>query len=159
MTAGGPLSKAILDAKHKGRVPVIVDIKPISPRDGDLLNQRTPSDLGRMAQAAGACATSVVTEARHFGGSVEMLREVAESCDLPVLQKDFFSRVEQVEESFQAGAAAFLIILSMTTDDVAAELYHRGRELGLEAVVEIHTTDELKRALKLGTDDYRHQQP
>ena len=147
--SGGPFSKAILEAKQAGRVPVIVDIKPVSPRDGDLLNQRTPGDLGRLADAAGACATSVVTESRHFGGSVDILREVAASCNLPVLQKDFFSRIDQVEESRDAGAAAFLIILSMTSDYLALKMYERGREIGVEAVVEIHTEDELKRALKL----------
>ena len=149
ITSGGPFSKAILEAKQADRVPVIVDIKPVSPRDGDLLNQRTPGDLGRLIEAAGACATSVVTESRHFGGSVDMLREVAASCNLPVLQKDFFSSIDQVEESHNAGAVAFLIILSMTPDDVALKIYERGRELGMEAVVEIHTANELKRALKL----------
>ncbi len=128
---------------------MIVDIKPVSPRDGDLLSNRTPADLARAAQAAGACAVSVVTEPVHFGGSIDMLREVAEACNLPVLQKDFFTRPEQVDESFEAGASAFLIILSTVSDEVASRLHERGLALGMEAVVEIHTENELKRALKL----------
>ncbi len=143
------LSKAILDAKNDHRVPVIVDIKPISPRDGNLLNQRTPAELAQLVEVNGACATSVVTESRHFGGSIDMLQAVTHSCGLPVLQKDFFSSIDQVDESHKAGAAAFLIILAMTSDEVAAELYERGRQLGMEAVVEIHTAEELKRALAL----------
>lgn len=149
MTRDLSLSEAILSAKEVGRVPVIVDIKPVSPRDGDLLNRRKPADLARMVEQAGACAVSVVTEPGHFGGSVDMLREVARSCSLPVLRKDFFSDPAQVQESFEAGAAAFLLILATTTDEIADNLLEKGRQLGMEAVVEIHTPEELARALRL----------
>ena len=149
MTRGRALSDAILNATQEGRKPVIVDIKPVSPRDGDLLNRRKPADLARLVEQSGACAVSVVTEPEHFGGSVDMLREVARSCGLPILQKDFFSDPAQVVESFEAGASAFLLILATTTDSVAEELLNKGRQLKMEAVVEIHTPDELARALKL----------
>jgi len=130
-------------------VPLIVDIKPISPRDGDLLNLRKPADLARLAEEAGACALSVVTEPEHFGGSIELLREVTESSSLPVLQKDFFSRPEQIKESRDAGASAFLLTLATIPDEIALNLYRLGLQLELEAVVEVHTADELKRALRL----------
>ena len=149
MTNARPFSEAILEARKSGRVPVIVDIKPVSPRDGNLLKQRNPLDLGRSVKAAGACAVSVVTESGHFGGSIGMLREVVRSCELPVLQKDFFSETSQVIESYEAGASAFLLIMATTSDAVAQKLYRKGRQLGMEAVVEIHTAEELKRALKL----------
>ena len=149
MTAKRSLSNAIIEAKRGGRSPVIVDIKPVSPRDGDLLKERTPAQLARIVQEAGACAVSVVTEPVHFGGSVEMLREVADGCDLPVLQKDFFTRPEQVDESCDAGASAFLLILSTVSDEVAHKLHERGKELGMEAVVEVHTEQELQRAIAL----------
>ena len=149
LTGDCPLSKAISDAQNTGRVPVIVDIKPISPRDGNLLKQRKPADLGRLAEHAGACAVSVVTESGHFGGSIDMLREVTQACSLPVLQKDFFSEPSQVSESYEAGASAFLIIMATTSDEIALKLYQHGRQLGMEALVEIHTAQELKRALKL----------
>ena len=149
LTGARPFSKAILNAQYKGHVPVIVDIKPLSPKDGDLLKQRKPSDLGRLAKQAGACAVSVVTESSHFGGSIDMLREVTETCALPVLQKDFFSKPEQVTESYEAGASAFLIIMATTSDEIARELYQKGQQLKMESIVEIHTAEELKRALKL----------
>ena len=149
MTHARPFSEAIRAAQKIGNVPVIVDIKPVSPRDGNLLKQRSPTDLGRSVKAAGACAVSVVTESGHFGGSIDMLREVARACELPVLQKDFFSETSQVIESYEAGASAFLLILATTPDAVAQKLYRKGRQLGMEAVVEIHTAQELKRALKL----------
>ena len=144
-----PFSKAILEARKGGCLPVVVDIKPVSPRDGDLLKHRKPADLARMAEQAGACAVSVVTESRRFGGSIEMLREVAGACSLPVLQKDFFSESEQVAGSRRAGAAAFLIIMSTVSDPTAQRLYQHGRKQGMEAVVEVHTEAELERALKL----------
>jgi len=144
-----PFSDAIRDSRNKGRVPLIVDIKPVSPRDGDLLKQRKPVDLARLAEQAGACAVSVVTEANHFGGSIAMLREVTQACSLPVLQKDFFATAMQVTESYEAGASAVLIIMANTPDTVALGLYRAARQLSMEAVVEIHTREELKRALKL----------
>jgi indole-3-glycerol phosphate synthase len=127
----------------------MVDIKPISPRDGDLLGARKPADLARTLAAAGACALSVVTEPEHFGGSTEMLREVAQAVPLPVLVKDFFSTPEQITESCKAGARAVLLVMTTTPDPLAARLYPWVRELGMEAVVEIHSREELDRALKL----------
>ncbi len=149
MTGDRSFSKAILETQERARIPVIVDIKPISPRDGNLLKKRKPADLARLVEQAGACAVSVVTESRHFGGSIDVLREVTQSCSLPVLQKDFFSKPEQITESYEAGASAFLIIMATTPDEIALTLYQQGREMGMEAVVEIHTAEELKRALVL----------
>ena len=144
-----PLSAAIREAKGRGILPIVVDIKPVSPRDGDLVGPRDAADLGRTFVEAGACALSVVTEPRHFGGSLAALRRVCEAVQVPVLQKDFFSSVSQVEESRKQGAAAVLLILATTPDPLASALYRRARELALEVVVEIHTRQELERSLAL----------
>jgi indole-3-glycerol phosphate synthase len=143
------LSDAIRSAGNKGRIPVIADIKPFSPRDGDLLKKRKPADLSRLLAAAGVCAVSVVTESKNFGGNLQMLREVAQAGAVPVLQKDFFSTPGQVTAAYEAGADAFLLILATTPDEIAREIYQYGRKLGLEAVVEIHSRNELVRALRL----------
>jgi len=143
------LSDAIRRCREQCRVPVIVDIKPISPKDGDLLRQRRPADLARAAEQAGACAVSVVTEARHFGGSIDMLEEIAAACSLPVLQKDFFQSPKQVDQGHQAGADAMLIIMANTSDETALALHRRAIRLGMESVVEVHMPAELERALKL----------
>ena len=144
-----PFSRAIATARERGAVPVIADIKPVSPRDGDLLDSRQPADLARDLAAAGACALSVVTEPENFGGSCAMLAEVAAAVPLPVLRKDFFSTPEQIAESARAGAGAVLLIMATTPDPLARQLYAQTRELGMEAVVEIHTRAELDRALTL----------
>jgi indole-3-glycerol phosphate synthase len=149
MTPGCSLSRAIVKAKKRGEVPVICDIKPCSPRDGDLLEARDPADLARSLESAGACALSVVTETKHFGGSLEMLGRVTRATPLPVLRKDFLSTPDQVTESHEAGARAVLLIMATMTDDVAKSLFLRARELGVESLVEVHTGEELARALRL----------
>ena len=147
LTKGYPLSTAIRAARDRGILPVIADIKAVSPRDGDLVGPRDAADLARTLVDAGACTLSVVTESNHFGGRLATLRRVCEAVQVPVLQKDFFSSVSQIEESRNQGAAAVLLILATTPDPLASVLYRRARELALEVVVEIHTRQELERAL------------
>ncbi|MCL6583066.1 MAG: indole-3-glycerol-phosphate synthase [bacterium] len=143
------LSRAILRAKERAEIPLIADIKPISPRDGDLMKQRNPRELARALERAGACALSVVTEPKYFGGQLRMLAEVAQAVSVPVLRKDFISSAEQIEESAAAGAAAVLLILATIPDVLLPDLYQRTIELDLEAVLEIHTRQELEQALAL----------
>jgi indole-3-glycerol phosphate synthase len=142
-------SRAILGAREKGRVPLVVDIKPVSPRDGDLVGSRDPAALARMLDAAGVCALSVVTEPEHFGGSLDMLREVASSVSLPVLRKDFLRSPEDVDASLEAGAAAVLLTLSTVHELEVPGLYRRIHSLGMEPLVEVHTPHELHFALGL----------
>ncbi len=149
MTRRGLFSAAILQAKRRRTLPLVADIKPFSPRDGDLVGLRNPADLARALVEGGACALSVVTEPRHFGGSLQTLRRVVEAVKVPVLQKDFFSSCEQIEESKDLGAAAVLLTLATIPEALAPLLYSRARELDLEAVVEIHTRQELERGLAL----------
>jgi indole-3-glycerol phosphate synthase len=144
-----PLSAAILGAKGRGILPLVADIKPASPRDGNLVGLRDAAELARMLVEAGACALSVVTEPKHFGGSLQTLRRVCEAMRVPVLRKDFFSLPEQIEESKKLGAAAVLLVLATIPEPLSSTLYCRARELELEVVVEVHTRRELERALAL----------
>jgi indole-3-glycerol phosphate synthase len=143
------LSAAIRGANKRGMTPVIADIKPISPRDGELVGTRDTAALAQTLVEAGACALSVVTEPTRFGGSLETLRRVCRAVKVPVLQKDFFSSTGQVEEAKSLGAAAVLLVLATTPDPAAPLLYRLALQLGLEVVVEIHTRRELERALDL----------
>lgn len=145
----GELSAAIVSARAAGRTAVVADVKLVSPRDGDLLGDRRPAELARSYEAAGACALSVVTEAENFGGSCDTLQEVVGAVSLPVLRKDFLTDPEQLEESARMGASAVLLIAATMSDELMARLYRRARELGLEPVVEVHTHQELARALRL----------
>jgi indole-3-glycerol phosphate synthase len=149
MTDGGPLSAVILGAKRRKILPLVADIKPASPRDGDLIGLRDAAELAQRLVGAGACALSVVTEPKRFGGSMQILREVCEAVKVPVLRKDFIVSPEQIEDSKRQKAAAVLLIAATTPDPLLQELYRLARELGLEVVVEIHTREELQRALAL----------
>ena len=145
----GALSSAIRRCDEVGRYPLIADIKPVSPRDGDLLRHRSPGELARALDCAGACALSVVTESRNFGGSLAMLREVASAVDIPVLRKDFLEHPDQVDETAAYGGQAVLLTLATIPPELLESLYQRTLETGVEAVVEVHTAAELKRALAL----------
>jgi indole-3-glycerol phosphate synthase len=128
---------------------VIADIKPLSPRDGDLLAGRRPADLAAALEAAGACALSVVTESRHFGGSCATLAEVAGATSLPVLRKDFLTDQIQLRQTRDAGAAAVLLIVATVPAAALRPLFDAALDLGLEPLVEVHTEAELERALEL----------
>jgi indole-3-glycerol phosphate synthase len=143
------LSAAVRGATKRGMIPLIADIKPVSPRDGELVGARDAAAFARMVVEAGACALSVVTEPTHFGGSLQTLRRVCRAVKVPVLQKDFFSSAGQVEEAKSQGADAVLLVLATTPDPVIPVLYRHALQLGLEVVVEIHTRRELERALDL----------
>ena len=142
-------SRAILGARENGRFPLVVDIKPVSPRDGALVGSRDPVDLAKELEQAGVCALSVVTEAQHFGGSLQMLRDVVSSVSLPVLRKDFLRSPEDVDESLEAGATAVLLTLSTVSELESPGLYRRIFSLGMEPLVEVHTPEELHFTLGL----------
>ena len=142
-------SEAIQFARKNKRFPIIADIKPASPRDGDLLGSRKPSDLACQLADAGVCALSVVTEPKNFNGSNELLRNVAKAISLPVLAKDFFTTPEQVRNACDAGARAILLIMATADDPLALQLYQTARTLDMEVVVEIHSQAELERAFRL----------
>jgi indole-3-glycerol phosphate synthase len=142
-------STAILGARENGRFPLVADIKPISPRDGALVGSRDPVDLAKELEQAGVCALSVVTEGEHFGGSLQMLRDIASAVSLPVLRKDFLRSPEDVDASLEAGAAAVLITLSTVSELESPGFYRRIVSLGMEPLVEVHTAAELHFALGL----------
>jgi indole-3-glycerol phosphate synthase len=142
-------SRAILEARENGRFPLVADIKPVSPRDGALVGNRDPVALAKELEQAGVCALSVVTESEHFGGSIQMLRDVVSSVSLPVLRKDFLRSPEDVDESLEAGAAAVLLTLSTIAELESPGLYRRIVSLGMEPLVEVHTPEELHFTLGL----------
>jgi len=142
-------SDNILYAAERGKLPLAADIKPVSPRDGQLVSGRDPVSLARILEEAGVCALSVVTESAHFGGSMELLRQVVGAVSLPVLRKDFITSVGQIDETLDAGAAAVLLTLSTIPEVAVPGLYQRAVSLGLEPLVEVHTASELGFALGL----------
>ena len=128
---------------------LMAEIKRRSPSAGDLRPEADAAELARQYQAAGAAAISVLTDHTHFGGSWDDLARVRRAVDLPVLAKDFFLHPAQIHRARAAGADAVLLIVAALSPSRLKDLYACARETGLAALVEVHTADELARALEL----------
>jgi len=141
------LSAAFAAAEADGRTPVIAEVKPTSPttegrRDDD------PVALARSMVEGGAAALSVLTEPEHFGGDPESLRRIRAAVDVPVLRKDFLLRESQLDA---VAADAVLLIARFLGDDLESMLA-AARERGFQALVEVHTREELERAVAAGAE-------
>lgn len=141
---------ALRQCARTGRVPVIPDFKCISPKEGALFAGRDPVEAARAMVLAGAPVLSVVTEREHFGGSPELLGEIAEAVEVPVLRKDFIHSVRDLEETAALGASAVLLICASMEPELLRACCTAAPALGLEALVEAHTEAELRFAGSLG---------
>jgi len=133
-------------------VAVIAEIKRRSPSAGRLEGAAAgdAADLARRLVGAGADALSVLTEPRHFGGSLDDLARAAAAVRAPVLRKDFLLDEAQLFEARAAGAAAVLLIARVLPGGRLAELARVARDLDLACVVEVHAERELEAALAAG---------
>jgi indole-3-glycerol phosphate synthase len=134
-------------ALARDTVNVIAEIKKASPSAGVLRRDFEPAALARGFEGAGAAALSVLTEEENFQGALAHLRDARAAVELPVLRKDFIVDAWQVWEARAANADSFLLIAAALDDTALATLLAVGRELGMEALVEVHTADELERVL------------
>lgn len=136
----------LLSALRSDALNIIAEFKRRSPSKGVI---RPDADLPQIVssyQSDGAAAISVLTEEDHFSGSLDDLREAKTAAQIPVLRKDFIFDEYQVYESAAAGADALLLIVAALDDETLARLLRLTEELGLDALVEVHTSAELKRA-------------
>jgi indole-3-glycerol phosphate synthase len=129
---------------------VIAELKKASPSRGLLRTDYQPAKIASQMEANGAAALSVLTEEDFFQGSLSDLKQVAKATKIPILRKDFIVDPWQVWETRAANADAFLLIAAILDDDTLRELLALGRELGMEALVEAHSEDELHRAIGAG---------
>jgi indole-3-glycerol phosphate synthase len=130
---------------------IIAEFKRRSPSKGMIREGANPIDVARAYQAGGAVAMSVLTEEDYFAGSLDDLRQVKSTVVLPVLRKDFIVDEYQVYESAAAGADAILLIVAALDDDLLLRLRRLAEdELRMDALVEVHTSDEMRRAAACG---------
>ncbi len=129
---------------------IIAEFKRHSPSAGAIQAGADPVALARHYQAGGAAAMSVLTEPDHFKGSLDDLRRVAAAVTLPLLRKDFAVDRHQVYEAAIAGAEAVLVIVAGLTDADALKLLDAAHQVHLDALVEVHTAEELERAASIG---------
>jgi indole-3-glycerol phosphate synthase len=137
-------------ALSKPGLNVIAELKPASPSRGVIRDPFDPSELARSLESAGAAALSVLTEGEFFGGSLKNLRDARKASALPALRKDFIFDPWQVWEARANDADSFLLIAAALNDAQLAELLTLGRELGMEPLVEVHTREEIDRAVASG---------
>lgn len=135
---------------RKPGVSVIAEVKRRSPSKGLLADIDDPAALATAYADGGACVVSVLTEERRFGGSLADLDAVRRAVDCPVLRKDFIVTPYQVWEARAHGADLCLILVAALEQSALVSLIERTESLGMTPLVEVHTREELDRALDAG---------
>ena len=136
--------------KPPGKLALIAELKRRSPSKGMLRERFDPVSLAQTLQDAGASALSVLTDEMYFGGHLDFLRDIQHFTDIPVLRKDFIIDPYQVYESAFYQADAILLIVRILEEDRLRQCMQIADQLGLEALVEVHSEQELKVALGVG---------
>jgi indole-3-glycerol phosphate synthase len=137
-------------ALSRDSLNIIAELKPASPSRGIIRHPFNPPALAKSLEAAGAAALSVLTEGEFFRGSLKNLRDARKEVALPALRKDFIFDPWQVWESRANDSDSFLLMVVSLEDELLRDLIALGRELRMEPLVEVHTHQELERALSLG---------
>ncbi len=145
-----PSPRDVLGALGGDEVSVIAEVKRASPSKGALAAIADPAALASDYEEGGARVISVLTERRRFGGSLEDLAAVREMVQVPVLRKDFIVTSYQLWEARAHGADLVLLIVAALDQNALVSLIERAESIGLVPLVEVHTAEELDRALEAG---------
>jgi indole-3-glycerol phosphate synthase len=148
-TQAAPPALDLEEALRRPGMGLIAEVKRASPSAGEIA-EADPGQQAARYEEGGARAISVLTEARHFGGSLADLRLVRAHSALPVLRKDFIVHPAQVLEARANGADAVLLIVAALSDAELAGLLATVDDLGMTALVESHTEKEADRAVESG---------
>ena len=146
-SSSGAAARSLARAIAQPPLGVIAEFKRRSPSAGMLRERADAAQIARAYEQAGARGLSVLTERPHFEGSLEDLRAARSATRLPILRKDFIVDPYQLYEALLAGADAVLLIVAALAEQELASLHDLARELGLEALVEVHDSRELQTAL------------
>jgi len=131
---------------------LIAEVKRSSPSKGALARIADPAALAEQYVLAGATMISVLTERRRFGGSLDDLDAVRARVDTPILRKDFMVDEYQFFEARAHGADVVLLIVAALGQNQLNDYHQLSRELGMRVIVEVHTNDELERALEISPE-------
>jgi indole-3-glycerol phosphate synthase len=159
LDASAPRPRPFVPALRRGdgRLAVIGEIKRRSPSAGEIARDASAVERAAAYQAAKADALSILTDGKYFGGSIEDLRAVADQmrasrAGLPCLRKDFMVHPVQVLEARESGASAILIIVRALDDNEIRILHAAARAAGLASLFEVHSEDEIDRAVAHGAE-------
>ncbi len=131
------------------QMSVIAEVKRASPSKGALARIEDPAALAQQYEIAGASVISVLTERRRFGGSLADLDAVRSRVNIPILRKDFMIDEYQFYEARAHGADVVLLIVAALSQSQLNDFHQLAEGLGMRALVEVHTHDELERALEI----------
>jgi indole-3-glycerol phosphate synthase len=147
------LKKAVLKTKN---VPVITEIKAASPSAGVIRKNVNASLIAESMEKGGAVGLSVLTEPKHFGGSLRSLVEARKAVPLPILMKDIILSPVQLEAGAKAGANVVLLIEALFDRGYCEcsvhEMIARAHSEGLEVLLEAHTAEEFRSAVGTRAD-------
>jgi indole-3-glycerol phosphate synthase len=132
------------------RTNIIAEIKRASPSKGIINSNVDVAQQAHNYENGGACGISVLTEETFFKGSIGDLKTARGAVDIPLLRKDFTVDEFQIYEAAVAGADAILLIVAALTSENLRDFQTLAHELGMDAVVEVHTAEELAIATELG---------
>lgn len=144
----GFLFKKVLKGREK--ISLIAEIKMASPSAGRICPNKDVIEILRMYEQNGADAISVVTDERFFGGSRDLFARIRERTFLPILRKDFIIDKKQIVESAAMGADAVLLIAGILTEERLKDFSGLAQRFGMEVLVETHTEEEVKKAVRAG---------
>ncbi len=137
---------------EKEKFIIIAEVKKASPLKGSLRRDFNPLQLAKAYERAGAKAISVITEENYFYGSLEYLAGIRTLTELPLLRKDFILDPIQLEEAKAFGADFVLLISGILSADDLKELLKYTKKIGLSALVEVHSSEDLEKALSSGAE-------
>lgn len=133
-------------------ISVIAEVKRSSPSKGVLAPIADPAGLAASYEVAGAAVISVLTEQRRFGGTLADLDAVRKVVELPILRKDFMVDEYQFYEARAHGADMILLIVAALSKNQLDDFFHLSKELGMRALIEVHTPGELESALAISPE-------
>ena len=147
-----PPVRDCLPALLTEEISVIAEVKRSSPSKGALAPITDPAGLAASYAEAGAAVISVLTEQRRFGGTLADLDAVRRAVDLPILRKDFMVDEFQFYEARAHGADVILLIVAALSKNQLDDYLHLSKELGMRALIEVHTPGELESALEISPE-------
>jgi indole-3-glycerol phosphate synthase len=148
-----PMPPAFFDALvDTDDIAVIAEVKKASPSKGVIRADFDPVAIGQTYEGNGASAISVLTDEKYFQGSDTYLTQVSNVVDIPILRKDFVVDPYQIYEARAIGAAAVLLIASVLDHEELEEMIGLCGEVGLDALVEVHTEEEALVASEAGAE-------
>ncbi len=132
------------------KIHIIAEIKRASPSKGIIRQDLDPAKWAQIYENGGAAAISVLTDREFFKGGPEDFKAARKACNLPMLRKDFLISSYQIYESAVLGADACLLIVRILEESALKDYLALCSELGMEALVEVHTADEIETAKRVG---------